>query len=121
MENINEYDENISMLHAQGTTITLFTYQIPAKMKLKITDFSNYLDLQGHWGHVTWSIRRNGIGVRPYNAILDQLGLSNRPRKITPPTFEGSDTLTIIAVDDNTIAQPPLLNTGIALRYELIG
>ena len=87
---------------------------------MTLTSFSNYLNLPGHWSHVTWSIRRNGIGAYPYDAILDQVGLSARPRLIRHLVFNGGDELRIIATDDNSIAQPPNLATGIAIRYEII-
>lgn len=117
---INEEDENISMLHPRGTTITLFTYRVPQKAKLTLTHFSNYLNLPGHWSHVTWSIHRNGIGVYPYDAVLDQIGFSAQPRPIKRIIFNGGDELTIFATDDNSIAQPPNLATGIAIKYEII-
>ena len=113
-----EQDENISMLHPRGTTITLFSYRVPHKSKLTITHFSNYLNLPGHWSHVIWSIRRNGVGVSPYGAILDQTGLSTQPRLINRLIFNGGDELIITATDDNSIAQPPELATGVAIRYE---
>lgn len=118
MEYINEYDENISMAHGQGLTITLFTFRVPQKSKMRITHFSNYLSLVTHWGAVTWSIRRNGIAIPPYHAIQDLIGLSSLPRKIKPLIFNGGDVLTIIAIDDNLIAQPPNLDTGIAIKFE---
>lgn len=115
---ITEEDENISMLHPRGTTITLFTYRVPNKCKMTLISFSNYLNLPGHWSHVTWSIRRNGIGVYPYDAILDQIGLSPRPSLIKPIFFNGGDELIIIATDDNIIVQPPILATGVRIKYE---
>jgi len=117
---ITEEDENISMLHPRGTTITLFTYRVPQKSKMTLTYFANYLNLPGHWSRVTWSIRRNGIGVYPYDAILDQVGLSAQPRLIKRLIFNGGDELRIIAADDNSIAQPPFLATGIAIKYQVI-
>ena len=118
MDYIVKHDENISMLHGQGLTIVLFTFQVPQKAKMRVTHFSNYLSLVTHWGAVTWSIQRNGIGIRPYNAILDQIGISSLPREIAPIVFGGVDVLTVIAVDDNLIAQPPNLETGIAIKFE---
>jgi len=115
-----EEDENISMPHPQGTTITLFTYRVPQKAKMTLTHFANYLNLPGHWHHVTWTILKNGIGVPPYDALLDQIGYSAQPRLIKRINFNGADELRIIATDDNSIAQPPILATGIAIKYEVI-
>jgi len=117
---ITKKRENISMPHPRGTTITLFTYRVSSKSKMTLTHFSNYLNLPGHWHHVTWSIQRNGIGVDPYDAISDQMGLTTEPGLITPLDLRGGDELRIIATDDNSIAQPPDLATGIAIRYEVI-
>ena len=118
MKNIIEKDENISMLHAQGTTIVLFTYVVPPKSKMVLTHFSNYLSLAGHWTHVMWSIRKNGVGINPYNTLTDEIGVQTEPRKIRRLEFQGGDVLIINATDDNTIGQPPNLRTGIAIKYE---
>lgn len=118
MEYIVEHDENISLAHGQGLTITLFTFQVHQKSRMKVTHFANYLSLVTHWGAVTWSILRNGMGVNPYDAIQDVIGLSSLPRKIAPIVFQGGDVLTVIAVDDGVIAQPPALDTGIAIKFE---
>ena len=118
MKYIVKHDENISMVHGQGLTITLFTFAVPQKAKMRLTHFSNYLSLPGHWGNVMWSIQRNGIGVAPYNAIFDQIGISSLPREIAPINYQGGDVLTVIAVDDGVIAQPPALDTGIAIKFE---
>lgn len=120
MNNINKFDENLSMLCGAGATVTLYTYTVPSKSKLILTHFSNYLNLTlTHWGHVTWSLLRNGIGVRPYNAVLDELGLSSLPRETMKVEFNGGDVLTVIATDDNVVAQPPLLRVGIAIKFDL--
>jgi len=118
---INEEDENISMLHPRGTTITLFTYTVPQKSKMVLTYFANYLSLTTHWTYITWSIRRNGVGVYPYDTIQDQVGLQDNPRRIKRINFNGGDMLSILATDDNTLGQPPNLYTGIAIRFETIG
>ena len=118
---IEEQDENISMLHPRGTTITLFTYRVPQKSKMALTYFANYLSLSTHWTYVTWSIRRNGVGVYPYDTIQDQVGMQEKPRRIKRINFNGGDMLSILATDDNTLAQPPNLYTGIAVRFETIG
>ena len=112
-------DENISNPHPRGTTITLFSYSVPHRAKMTLTHFSNYLNLPGHWHHVTWSVRRNGVGVVPYNAIQDQVGLSAHPETIKPVLCRGGDQLIITATDDNSIAQPPDLATGIRIKYQV--
>ncbi|MBA7497077.1 hypothetical protein ES702_07686 [subsurface metagenome] len=118
-EMIQEYDENSSIVCGVGLTVTLYTFQVPNKSKMLLTHLSNYLNLNGHWTHVIWRVLRNGVQVEPYGAITDQLGLSEQPRKIRNIKFNGGDTLTIVAIDDGTIAQPPALAVGIALKFEL--
>lgn len=117
---IIEKDENFSALLGQGLTITLCTIQVPSKAKMIIASFGNYINLPNtHWGHVIWSIKRNGVPCERYGAILDELGLSFDPREVKGLVFEGGDTLTITATDDNVVVQPPLLIAGVALRWEL--
>ncbi|MBA7607287.1 hypothetical protein ES703_14446 [subsurface metagenome] len=115
------YDENKSKACAVGATITLYTFQVPSRSKMILTHFSNYLNLNTHWTHVTWRILRNGQQVEPYGAITDQLGLSEQPRKIRNIEFNGADLLTILATDDGEVEQPPVLAVGIAIKFELIG
>jgi len=118
MRYIVEKDENISMACGVGATVTLFTVRVPQGSKMRITHFGNYLNLAGHWSHVTWSMARNGVGVHPYDVVLDQLGLESRAREVKPPVFNGGDEICITATDDGTIAQPPALAVGILLKYQ---
>lgn len=120
-EMVQEYDENSSLACGLGLTVTLYSFQVPAKSKMILTHLSNYLNLATHWLHVTWRVLRNGVQVEPYGAITDQLGLSEQPRKIRPVKFNGGDTMTIIATDDAVVAQPPVLAVGIALKFEVTG
>lgn len=115
-----EKDFNASLPCGAGLTVDLWDFQIPQKSVMIITHFSNYMNLAGHWGAVTWVISRNGVPVNNYEAIQDQIGLQSRPRKIERLLFQGGDRCLITATDDNTIAQPPVLNTGIAIRYETV-
>ena len=119
MNNINKYDEPHSMLCGAGATVTIFTIQVPSKSKLTLTDFANYLDLVTHWGHVTWRVLRNGIPVKPYEAVLDNLGLSYQPAQTQRVEFNGGDVLTVIATDDAVVGQPPNLSVGARIKFEM--
>ena len=120
IKHVIEKDANTSLVCGAGLTVNLFDYFVPQKGKMILTFFSNYLNLAGHWGAVTWVISRNGVPINNYEAIQDQIGLQSRPRKIQRLVFHGGDRCLITATDDNTIAQPPVLETGIAIRYEEI-
>ena len=115
-----EKDFNTSIACGLGLTVNLWTFQVPQKSVMILTYFSNYLNLAGHWGDVTWVIYRNGVPVNNYEAITDQLGLQSRPRKIERLVFYGGDQIRIDATDAGVIAQPPVLAVGIAGRYETI-
>lgn len=113
-------DFNTSVVVGVGLTVNIWTYQVPNKSVMILTHFSNYLDLAGHWNDVTWTIYRNGVPVTNYETILDQLGLQTEPRKIERLVFQGGDVIRIDAVDAGVIPQPPVLNVGIAVRYETL-
>jgi len=114
--NIRKKDINVSQTVNAATAATLFTYRVPAKGVIRLTHFSNYLSIVGAWGDVTFSIRRNGVGIFPYDELLDQIGISSRPREIEPIIVNGGDMLSI-TVDNQHIAN---VDCGIALRYEEI-
>lgn len=119
--NIQEYDENVSAPLTQGATITLYSFQVPSRATMILTHFSNYLNLIGQWGRVTWRILRNGAAIPPYNQIMDQLGLSTEPRKIAPQVFYGGDSFTVQVIDDNVTGQPPAQYVGCAIKFEVRG
>ncbi len=115
-----EKDFNTSVVCGIGAAVNLWTFNVPQESVLILTKFANYLNLAGHWGDVTWIIYRNGVTVNNYEAIQDQIGLQSRPRKIERLVFRGGDQVRIDAVDAGVIAQPPVLNVGIAVVYETI-
>ena len=54
-------DFNISLaLTVVGGWTNFFTYTVPAKQKLTLTHFSNYM-ATADWGNVEWRISRNGV------------------------------------------------------------
>lgn len=115
--NIINRDINLSQNVIPATPVTLFNFTVPCKAMLKLTHFSNYTDTIAAWSSLMWSIKRNGIGIYPYHALLDQIGLSSDPRMIEPLLIYGGDVITIIAL--NSYIQT--VGMGIALRYEIMG
>ena len=114
MSILREFNTSLALTIAGGWT-NFFTYQVPSGSKIVVTHFSNYM-LIADWGLVEWRIRKNGIPYPPYETILDQIGISTRPRETEPVVLSGGDllqvdaTLLAGAVDPNDV--------GIALRYE---
>ena len=118
--NVDKQEINQSFICGLGLTVTLFTYVVPSHEKLTVTHFGNYINLiNTHWGQVTWSIRRNGIGVYPYENVMDEIGQSFDPRPIKRLKFTGGDLLEVIAWDAGVVAQPPVLTVGMAIKFEL--
>jgi len=115
-----EKEESISQTVAAGsvavpTQVTYFSFDVPNKSKFKLTRFSNYIDTPSAWGSVTWSVRRNGVGVYPFDTMKDQYGLAAEPRPIVPIEFEGGDKFEMIII--NTF--PAAVKIGVAFRYEI--
>ena len=114
---ITKRDINISQtINATVQNTVLFTYRVPAKSELKVTHFSNYIDVVAEWGDIVWRLTRNGVGIYPYDQILDQIGIASDPREIEPIIIRGGDEFTIYC-DNNDVAVNVVC--GIALRYEV--
>ncbi len=98
--NINSFDETHSFTVNAGITQVIYTITIPSKCILRMKKFANYTDTPAAIGTgLTWSIQRNGIGVRPYELILDIIGQSYQPEVIQMATFKGGDVLSVITVN----------------------
>lgn len=122
MRNISGYvqlkDENVSLaLTVLLGWTNLFTYQVPARAKIKMTHFSNYMGT-ADWGNVEWRVCVNGIPTYPLESVLDQVGISTLPRLTQPIVAKGGDTLTIDAtLLAGAVADPN--DIGIAVRFEV--
>jgi len=114
--NIVKKDLNTSQAVGIGATVTLWTYRVPTKAQIRLTDFGNYVDTVAAWGDIHWYMKINGIGKYPYNDILDQIGHSARPRAIEPIIIHGGDEIIITVFNDTA----GIVQCGIALRYEEI-
>lgn len=100
MGNVRTFDENISQTVNAGVTAILYTFVVPHKCILRILKFANYTDTPAAVGTgLTWSIQRNGVGIRPYNNLLDIIGLSYQPEIVNIEELKGSDVLTLVTVN----------------------
>lgn len=99
MRNIIPYDEPMSPTINAGVTAVMYSMLIPTKAKMRITHFANYLVDASGWTYITWSIRRNGIGVYPYNAVKDQIGYSAQVEAIQPIEFRGGDLFELVGIN----------------------
>ena len=118
ISHVRKFDENISqnvVFVAPNNVVTLFTFQVPSRAVLRLTKFANYTDTPASIGAISWSIRRNGIGVNPYDNILDIIGQSYQPEEIEMGEFRGGDLLSIVATN-NHIANVLM---GIRVKFEL--
>ena len=118
--NVTEFDENISQIIPfvpPGNVVTLFTFQVPSKCVLRMRKFSNYTDTPASLGAISWSIRRNGIGVNPYDNILDIIGQSYQPEQIKISKLNGGDQLSVV-VTNGHIAN---VQMGIRVVFDLEG
>lgn len=112
-------EENISLEVAAGsvaipTVQTFFSFQVPAQAIFYITHFSNYMDTLAAWGLVTWSFRRNGVGIYPFDSLKDEYGIAAEPRPIAPIEIIGGDVFEIVII--NTF--PAGVIIGVGFRYK---
>lgn len=99
---------------AVPTVDTFFSKEIPSRSHFELTHFANFIDVPEAWGSITWSVRRNGMGVSPpFDAIKDQYGLAAEPRPIVPIKFRGGDKIEIVI--SNTF--PATVGVGLAIRF----
>jgi len=115
--NIISKDINLSQEVGIGATITIFEYTVPTKSILKVTHFGNYISTVSDWGDVIWRILQNGVGLYPYDEIIDQIGMVDDPRVINPFSIPGGDSIKITITNNAAAA----VGAGIALRYDIIG
>ena len=116
--NVQPFDETHSYNVLAGVTQVIYTITVPSKCILRMKAFANYTDTPAAIGTgLTWSIQRNGIGVRPYDLILDIIGQSYQPELIAMETLKGGDVLTVLTV--NGTINPAL--SGARIVFDLEG
>ena len=114
MRNIRKRDETNSVNLSASSSTVLFTERIPIKEKMVVTGFANYGDAAA-FGQVTWEIRKNGLGIYPYNAIKDQIGYSAQVEKTQPMYFNGGDLLEVVATNASGVSA---YNVGARIVFE---
>lgn len=114
--NIISKDINLSQSIGIGATVIIFDFTVPTKSTLKVTHFGNYLATIAAWGDITWRILQNGVGLYPYDEILDQIGMIDDPRAISPFSIPGGDNIQI-TIHNGSAA---IVGAGVALRYDII-
>lgn len=112
-------EENISLSVAAGsvavpTAVNFFSFEVPPKAIFYITHFSNYMNTLAAWGLVTWSFRRNGVGIYPFDSLKDEYGIAAEPRPIAPIEIIGGDKFEIVII--NTF--PAGVTVGVGFRYK---
>ncbi|MBA7491208.1 hypothetical protein ES702_01753 [subsurface metagenome] len=101
---------------AVPTTDIFYSKDIPSRSAFYLTHFANFIDVPEAWGSITWSVRVNGMGVRPpFDAIKDQYGLAAEPRPIVPIEARGGDKIEIVI--SNTF--PATVGVGLAIRFKI--
>ncbi len=114
MRNIRQRDEANSVNLGASSSVVLFSERIPIKEKMVVRGFANYGDPTA-FGQVTWEIRKNGLGVYPYNAIKDQIGYSAQVQKTQDIYFNGGDVLEVVATNASGVSA---YNIGARILFE---
>ena len=109
-----DFNTSLPFLAGPIAWTNIFTYQVPSASKIVLTHFGNYMRV-ADWGLVVWTIRKNGIPCPPYEAILDQIGISTLPRMTEPVEYNGGD---LLQIDIRTLVGAVANDIGIALVYE---
>jgi len=114
-ENVIRKDLNISQEIAIGATVELFSFPVPAKAKMEVTNFANYIDCFDAWGLITWKFKRNGVPLYPYEEIMDQIAFGAPLRELAGIEICGGDVFSIDVTNDHDA----VVKVGIALNYEV--
>jgi len=102
---------------ASGVTVELWRFEVPAKTRLILTDFGNYINETDAWGLITWRFKRNGVAVYPYSNIEDQLGYASQLASLEGVECTGGDLFVIEATNN----YGDVVKVGIVLKYQLCG
>lgn len=121
MENISDFmilkDINISKEVAAGETEELFYFQVPSSSKLIVKSFANYINVFEAWGHITWTLKRNGDPIYPYHEITDQIAFGAPLRELAGCEINGADRFSIDVKNEHE----DVVKIGVALKYEIYG
>lgn len=114
-KHITHKDINISPVIASGVTVEAFSFQVPSKAKMIVTNFANYINVFAAWGDIRWVLKRNGVGIFPYNEIEDQIAFGAPLRELAGVEIQGGDVFSIDIINSYTAT----VKCGIALKYQI--
>ncbi len=100
-----------------GSTLTLVNMLVPAKAKMRLLSFGNYMSVAGNWGKVRWDFFINGVLMYPYFAIRDQVGFAASRQEIENKVLYGGQLLEVIVTQESGAADPTV---GVSLQWEWI-
>lgn len=115
MEYIVKKDKNISAEVLSGNTDLFFTFQVPGRAKMKVTNFANYINEFDAWGSITWIFKKNGALIDPYGAIEDQIAFGAPLRTMEGVEIQGGDTFQIFIKNEYI----DVVKCGLAIKYEI--
>lgn len=78
----NFEDKTASYTHGPGVEREIILINVPMGQTFVLTHFANESNDGRAWGNVRWDIYADGVPVRDYYNVQDQLGLYNQMREI---------------------------------------
>lgn len=81
-------------------TLLLWDFRVPQNAVLKIKNAGNTLNEPAAWGHAYWTLKKNGIGVHPYDKLYDQIGYGAELKEISIDDFQGGDLVEVYATNE---------------------
>lgn len=116
MEKTIEHPINQSAVVINGSSVVLWTFNVPQFNVLRFKRTGNYTGTPAAWGTIYWSFLVNGIPKFPLDKIMDEIGYGAQPADVEPIEIFGGDKLEIVAYNPSFGAD---VKMGIAFVYEL--
>ena len=112
------FRENFSIaMGAHPAVVNIHTYYVPARCKMKIKEFANYLFVVANWGLVRWDVLVNGKEWPSYTDIRDLIGYSAQSQASQEEEISGGSYVQFIAT---TLVGAVASDVGIRVVWELI-
>lgn len=92
---VNPFDEFASATIAAGANADVLAFRVDTQSRI------GYLTRLGHgidvaaWATTVWSIRVNGVPVRFYGNVQDQIGTFDDPAEIGPVVVRAGDLVSV--------------------------
>jgi len=67
---------------ANDTQVLAIDIKVTSGQTFVLSHFANFVDDAAAWGAILWEIYVDGVPVRDFSAIYDQLGAVNLPREL---------------------------------------